>query len=312
MGKVALLFPGQGAQSVGMGKELWEASPAARAVFDEVDGALKGEFAALCFEGPAEQLRLTENAQPALLTHSIAVLRAVEARRGRELTPAALAGHSLGEWTALVASRAIDLADAARLVRLRGQLMQRAVAAGDGAMSALLGLTAAQVDEICKDAAADTGGVVVPATFNGAGNIVVSGHGPAVARASALATERGAKAVRPLAVSAPFHSPLMKPVAAQLADALEGVEIRSPRTPVRSTAVDGWLDSADRIRQALVLQLTEPVRWEQCLRALVADGVARAWVMGAGRQMARMVQRMRVGLSAAWVRSAEAPDEEGI
>jgi len=301
MTKRALLFPGQGAQFVGMGKDLCAASAPAREVFAEADAALGMALSELCFEGPEETLNRTEMAQPALLTHSVAVIRALEAATGEPMAADAMAGHSLGEWTALVAAGALSLADAVPLVRLRGKLMQEAVPEGIGAMSALLGMEPDAIDAVCADASSETGKTVVPATFNGPGNIVVSGHAEAVARASELAKERGAAAVRALAVSAPFHSPLMEPVAAPLAEALDKVTLSAPRVPVRSTTLDGYLDTPEAIRQALIDQLTEPVRWEQCLRALVADGVTDASVVGAGRQMTRMVKRMRVGLKPSWV-----------
>lgn len=299
----ALLFPGQGAQFVGMGKALAESDSTASAVFAEANEALQYDLGQLCFEGPEATLNSTEMAQPALLTHGIAVLRAVEAADG-PFQSEAMAGHSLGEWTALVAAGALTLSDAVRLVRLRGQLMQEAVPHGVGAMAAILGLEAAAVEAICADAA--DGEVVVPATYNGSGNIVVSGHAAAVERAAALAKERGAAAVKMLPVSAPFHCPLMSPVADRLGQALADVEIAAPEARIRSTSVDGWLESPEEIRVALIQQLTAPVRWEQCLRALVAEGIEDAPVIGAGRAMTRMVKRMRIGLKPRWVHQPEA------
>lgn len=298
MTKQALLFPGQGAQFVGMGRELCELSAAASEVFAQADEALGMPLGTLCFEGPEDALNRTEMAQPALLTYSIAVLRAYQAT-GSPLEAQAMAGHSLGEWTALVAAGALGLTDAVRLVRLRGEQMQRAVPLGVGAMSAVLGLDADAVYAACEEAA--QGEVVVAATFNGRGHIVISGHAGAVARAGAIAKDNGAAAVKALAVSAPFHSPLMAPVEGPLRDALEAADIVAPKVPVRSTTVDGWLRTPSEIRAALVQQLTGPVRWEACLRALVEDGFDSAAVVGAGRAMTRMVKRMRIGLSPRWV-----------
>ncbi len=300
MTRRALLFPGQGAQFVGMGKDLFRSSAVAQGVFAEADEALGMALSELCFEGPAEALNRTEMAQPALLTHSVAVLRAVEDVTG-PIPAVVLAGHSLGEWTALVAAGALSLGQAVVLVRLRGKLMQQAVPEGVGAMSAILGLQSDDVERLCVQAAADTDAVVVPATFNGSGNIVVSGHAAAVARAGDLAKEHGAAAVKALAVTAPFHSPLMSPVVEPLRRALAQVSLTSPKTPVRSTTIDGYLETPEMIRAALIEQLTAPVRWEQCLKALVADGVEEARVVGAGRQMTRMVKRMRIGLKPSWL-----------
>jgi [acyl-carrier-protein] S-malonyltransferase len=289
--KRGLLFPGQGSQVVGMGAALYAAHPAARAVFDSADQTLGFALTTLCFEGPAGALTATEIAQPALLTHAIAVLAAIKASEP-ECSFDAVAGHSLGEWTALVAADALRFEDAVMLVHQRGRWMQEAVPVGIGAMAAVLGFDEATVRVHCADAS-DDAHLVVPATFNGAGNTVVSGHAVAVDRLTARITAEGKARVLPVKVSAPFHSPLMTPVEAPLRAALDAIPIQAPRVPVRSTARDGWLETAEDVRAALIEQLTAPVLWEHCMAALVAADHTEARVVGAGRSLARMVQRLR-------------------
>lgn len=282
----ALVFPGQGSQRVGMGAALAADNAAARRVYEEADHVLGEKLSRLCWDGPEAELMLTANAQPAILTTSIAVLRAFAE------APAfgAVAGHSLGEWSALVAAGAIRFADAVRLTRLRGRAMQDAVPAGVGAMAALLGLAAADVDAVCAEAA--QGEVVAPANLNGAGQIVIAGHKGAVDRAMALAKARGAKRAVALAVSAPFHCALMAPAAERLAEALAGVEVASPSVPVVHNVDAAANRDGARIKDLLVRQVTSPVRWEACVHTLAALGVTEALELGAGNVLAGLVKRI--------------------
>lgn len=275
--KTALLFPGQGSQKVGMGKALAEASEPARRAFEEADEALGFKISELCFEGPKDKLILTEYTQPAILATSIAALRAVEADAPVDYDVAA--GHSLGEWSALVAVGALDLADAVRLVHLRGRAMQEAVPEGEGAMAALMGLDEAAVRGVCEAAA--EGEVCQPANLNGGGQIVISGHAGAVERAIARAKEAGAKRAMKLPVSAPFHSALMKPAAERVQAALADVEIKPLTRPVVANVSARPYADADKVKQLLVEQVTSPVRWEESARTLVAEGVTRAVELGA-------------------------------
>lgn len=299
---VVLLFPGQGSQFVGMGQSLCAAEPAARAVYAEADEALGFGLAELCWSGPEDRLTRTEFAQPAILTHSIAALRVAEARGGWQAT--AVAGHSLGEWTALVAAGALSLADAVRLVHLRGQLMQEAVPVGVGAMSAVLGLDRALVEAACAEAvsadpvsadpvSAGTAGaaVVVVATHNDAANLVISGHAGAVARAGALCVARGALRALPLPVSAPFHSPLMAPAALRLAEHLTGIRFAPLQIPVRSTIVDQLLEGQPDWRGLLTQQMCDPVLWQEAVAAMVAGGAQRALALGPAVAVPGLVKR---------------------
>ena len=272
-----------------MGRALCQSDSAARAVFACADDTLGFSLTDVLFEGPADALSATEVCQPALLAHAIAVLAAA---RAREDVPFDVAlGHSLGEWTALVAADAIGLADALRLVHQRGQWMQQAAPRGVGAMSAILGLSDDAVAELCRDAAWDD--VVVPATYNGDGHVVISGHALAVDRAAALARERGATGVLALQVSAPFHSPLMRAVEEPLREALDRVAIRAPRVPVASTVRPGLVTTAEQVRAVLVEQLVAPVLWSAALAKLADFGVLEVQVVGAGTALARMVKRQR-------------------
>lgn len=287
--QTTLLFPGQGSQKVGMGAELARAFPAAQRVFDEADDALGERLSRTMFEGPKDILTLTRNAQPAILVGSIAVLRALEAER--PLSYAWAAGHSLGEWTALVAAGAIDFADAVRLVRLRGEAMQSAVPAGVGAMAAIIGLSAKDVDKLCFEAA--TGNqLCTAANYNGAGQIVIAGHAPAVERAVGLATARGAKLVKLLDVSAPFHTALMAPAADAVARALVDVPLRDPRVPVVANVDAEPSRTAERVREALVRQVSSPVRWEASMHRLVAEGVHAGLELGSGNVLAQLARRV--------------------
>jgi [acyl-carrier-protein] S-malonyltransferase len=284
----ALLFPGQGSQRVGMGRDVAREFEPARRVFEEADDALGASISRLCFEGPEDELTRTENTQPAILTCSIAVLRALEAERGLRCHVAA--GHSLGEWSALVAAGALSLADAVRLVRLRGKAMQEAVPQGQGAMAAIIGLSPEQVEELCRESA--EGEVLSPANFNGAGQIVVSGHAGSVDRAVAAAKGRGAKRAVRLQVSAPFHCALMKPAAERVREALAGVSIAPLALPVVANVDARPNQDAGRVRELLVEQVTAPVRWEESVQNLAAAGVTRAVEVGAGSVLRGLVKRI--------------------
>lgn len=285
--KTLLLFPGQGAQKVGMGAALAQASEAARRVFEKADEALGEKLSTLCFEGPEDALVRTENTQPAILTTSIAVLRALEAERGIEFN--GCAGHSLGEFSALVAAGALDFADAVRLVRLRGKAMQAAVPQGEGAMAAILGLDAEAAEAACAEAA--EGQVCAPANLNGGGQIVISGHAAAVERAMAVAKQHGAKRAVPLKVSAPFHSALMQPAADALAQALEVIDVKALNVPVYSNVDAAPNTEARRVRDLLVRQVVSPVRWEAIMQRLASDGFSRAFELGPGQVLSGLLRR---------------------
>jgi [acyl-carrier-protein] S-malonyltransferase len=301
--RVAFLFPGQGSQKVGMGKALVEASPAARAVFQEVDEALGFALSRLCFEGPEADLTLTANAQPAILATSVAALRVLQAEAA--IAPAAVAGHSLGEYSALVAAGALKLADAARVVRLRGQFMQEAVPAGVGAMAAILGLEATEAEAACADARRELPGEIVsPANLNGGAQIVIAGHKRAVERACAAAQARGAKRAIPLAVSAPFHCELMRPAADRLAAELDRIAFQNAAVPVIANVDAAPHQDAGELRELLVRQVTAPVRWEESVRRLAEMGVGQAVEVGHGVVLAGLVRRIAPALT---VRAASDP-----
>ncbi len=285
--KTVVLFPGQGSQKVGMGKALADAYPSARKVFEEADQALGFSLSGLCWNGPDDRLTLTENTQPAILTTSIAAFR-VASEAGLAFDGAA--GHSLGEWTALVASGALAFADAVKLVRLRGQAMQEAVPAGIGAMAAILGLDPDSVLAACN--AAQSGQACQPANYNGGDQIVISGHKEAVERAMELCKQKGAQRAIPLQVSAPFHCALMKPAADRVAAALAEVTVKDPKVPVVSNVTAEPYQTAAQARDLLVKQVTGSVRWEQSIRWMRKNGAERGYEIGHGAVLRGLIRRI--------------------
>jgi [acyl-carrier-protein] S-malonyltransferase len=290
---IAFLFPGQGAQKVGMGKALAERFSVCRDVFREADEALGEPLSRLCFEGPEDQLLLTENTQPAILAASVAVWRALDAEG---VHARFAAGHSLGEYSAHVAAGTLSYADALRTVRRRGRYMQEAVPLGEGAMAAILGLDAAGVTSACADAEREQPGcVVTPANLNAPGQIVIAGHAAAVGRAGELAKARGAKRIIPLNVSAPFHCPLMKPAAERLAPELRALRANDPAIPVVAN-----VDAEPKLRaaaaiEALIRQVSAPVRWEDVVRRLIAEGTRVFVELGPGSVLAGLVKKVDRG-----------------
>ena len=287
MSKIAFLFPGQGSQAPGMGRELIENFASAREVFEEADAALGFSLSKLCFEGPAEELQLTANTQPAILAVSVAAARVLEEKCVR---PDYVAGHSLGEYSALVTTGALKLSDALRLVRKRGEYMQEAVPVGQGAMAALLGLEAGVVDEICREAAGDE--VVSPANLNSPAQIVIAGHRDAVERAIKLAKARGARHAVLLHVSAPFHCSLMEPAAERLARDLDEVTILDPQVPLVNNADAAIIRSAEAVRDGLKRQVTSPVRWTDSMRLLRKEGVDLFIEVGPGKVLSGLMRQI--------------------
>ncbi|NNU81894.1 ACP S-malonyltransferase [Halovulum dunhuangense] len=286
----AFLFPGQGAQTIGMGRDLAEAYPAARAVFDEVDAALGESLSALIWEGDIETLTLTENAQPALMATSMAAIRALEAEGVPVTSAAFVAGHSLGEYSALCAAGALSLSDTARLLRIRGRAMQQATPVGTGAMAAILGLDLAAVRALAEEAA--EGEVLNAANDNDPAQVVISGTKAAVERAVALAPSKGAKRALLLPVSAPFHCALMAPAAEVMAGALADVEIRDPAVPVVQNVCAEAVGDAATIRANLIAQVTGSVRWRESVAWMAAQGVDEFVEVGAGKALSGMVRRI--------------------
>jgi len=287
MAKIAFVFPGQGSQYPGMGRDLWENFARARAVMDEADRATGFSLSRLCFEGPAEELQLTPNTQPAILAVSVA---AAEILREKGIRPSYVAGHSLGEYSALVAAGAIGLQDAVRLVRKRGEYMQEAVPKGEGAMAALLGLEPAVAEDLCREAA--QGQVVSPANWNSSAQVVIAGHTAAVARAVELARMRGAKRSVMLNVSAPFHCALMRPAEERLAMDLDALDFSDLSVPLINN-VDARLVSASaEARDGLKRQVTAPVRWEQSMRALLVQGADRFVEVGPGKVLTGLLRQI--------------------
>ncbi|MBN9457154.1 MAG: ACP S-malonyltransferase [Bosea sp.] len=301
----AFIFPGQGSQAVGMGKSLAVAFPQAKAVFDEVDAALSQKLSAVMWDGPAEELTLTANAQPALMAVSLAVVRVLEAEAGLELKrdAAFVAGHSLGEYSALAAAGTFSIGDAARLLRIRGDAMQKAVPAGLGAMAALLGAELDLAREIA--AAAAQGEVCEAANDNGGGQVVLSGAKAAIERAIALATERGVKRAMLLPVSAPFHCALMQPAAEAMQEALAKVAMQPPVVPVMANVGAAPLSDPDAIRASLVAQVTGTVRWRECVQAMAAAGVTDFVELGSGKVLAGLVKRIAAGTTTASIGTAD-------
>jgi [acyl-carrier-protein] S-malonyltransferase len=291
---VAFIFPGQGSQAVGMGLALSQSFAAARLVFEEVDEALKQKLSRIMFEGPESDLTLTENAQPALMAVSIAALRVLESEGGWRLADKAryVAGHSLGEYSALAAAGALDLSEAARLLKLRGQAMQKAVPVGEGAMAALLGPELEQVQKIARQAAEETKKVCDVANDNSPGQVVVSGAKEAVERAIAIATEQGVKRSIMLPVSAPFHCALMQPAADAMEEALAKATIRQPVVPVVANVTAQPVSDAASIAKLLVSQVTATVRWRESVVAMKSLGVAKMYELGAGKVLAGLVKRI--------------------
>jgi len=288
---LAFVFPGQGAQTIGMGRDLADAYPAARAVFEEVDAALGEKLSGLIWEGDQAELTLTRNAQPALMATSLAAMRALEAEGVKVTDAAFVAGHSLGEYSALAAAGTFSVADAARLLRLRGEAMQAAVPVGEGAMAAILGLDIAAVEALAEEAA--MGEVCAAANDNDPAQVVVSGNRDAVERAAALAKERGAKRALMLPVSAPFHCSLMAPAAAAMAEALAGVDMEDPVVPLVANVLARPVGSANAISSLLVEQVTRKVRWRESVAWMAGEGgVTGFWEIGAGKALSGMIRRI--------------------
>lgn len=302
----AFLFPGQGSQAIGMGKALYDVIPEARAVFDEVDEALGQKLTKVIFEGPDEQLRLTENTQPALMATSLATVRALEKISGRMLADLGhyVAGHSLGEYSALAAVGAISISDAARLLRLRGRSMQEAVPVGEGAMAAVLGLDLEDVEAVARESAGDE--VCDVANDNAPGQVVVSGHKTAVERAVVIAKGKGAKRSLLLPVSAPFHCALMEPAATAVDQALADITFNMPSLPVITNVAAAPESNPEALRQALIEQVTAKVRWRESLITMSSLGVDDALELGAGRVLAGLVKRTARDIKAT---SIGTPDE---
>jgi [acyl-carrier-protein] S-malonyltransferase len=290
----AFIFPGQGSQAVGMGKALADAFAPAREVFQEVDDALSQRLSKLMWEGPESDLVLTENAQPAIMAASLAVLRVLEREAGLDLAKHArlVAGHSLGEYSALCAAGAFTLADAARLLKARGQAMQQAVPVGEGGMSALLGAEIDQAEALAKECAETTGGICVVANDNAPGQVVISGTTAALARAPEIAKAKGIKRAMALAVSAPFHSPLMQPAADKMAEALARVTIRPPAAPVVANVTAAETAEPETIRRLLVEQITARVRWRESVLAFRGLGVETTVEAGGNKVLTGMVKRI--------------------
>jgi [acyl-carrier-protein] S-malonyltransferase len=343
---IALLFPGQGSQSVGMGRAFYDASPVARAVFEEADEALGFAISKLIFEGPEEDLKLTENTQPAILTMSIAALRVLEPElASRGLNVAMAAGHSLGEYCAHVAAGTFSFADAVRTVRARGQFMQNAVPAGEGAMAAILGLDVERINDICAsvsdeltqsppqnpseqaasvieavsdpqnsaetpvEAASRVSAIVAPANMNSPTQIVISGAKAAVERASALCLEAGAKKAVMLPVSAPFHCALMQPAQEQLANQLESISFSDPKFPVAANVDARLMTRGPEVRDALIRQVTGAVRWVECINLLAESGVTRFVEVGPGKVLSGLNRQINRDLATSYVEDPASLDK---
>jgi [acyl-carrier-protein] S-malonyltransferase len=287
MKRIAFVFPGQGSQYVGMGKELRDNFSIARRVFEEADDTLRFSISGLCFQGPEEALRLTENTQPAVLTTSIAALKVLQSEK--EVMPRFAAGHSLGEYSALVAAGVFTLAEAARIVRLRGKFMQEAVPAGEGSMAAILGMERERIERLCEESS--EGEVLSPANFNCPGQIVIAGHSAAVQRAVERVKQEGKKAVL-LPVSAPFHSSLMKPAGLRLGRELEGIVVKDLSVPVVTNVEAEPNRSEKRVKELLVAQVSSPVRWEESMRRMIDEGIEQVLEIGPGKVLSGLMKRI--------------------
>ena len=292
---LAFVFPGQGAQTIGMGKALADAYPAAQAVFDEVDEALGEKLSSVIWEGDIADLTLTQNAQPALMATSMAAMRALETEGVSVNKATFVAGHSLGEYSALAAAGALSIADTARLLRTRGQAMQSAVPVGEGAMAAILGLDLEAVRAVAEEAA--QGEVCQAANDNDPTQVVVSGSKAAVERAAEIAKEKGAKRAVMLPVSAPFHCALMQPAADVMAEALAAVEVKVPSVPLVANVRAQAVSDPDLIRQLLVEQVTGSVRWRESVQFMAAQGVTETWEIGAGKALSGMIRKIDRAIS---------------
>jgi len=292
MTKFAFIFPGQGSQFIGMGKDLADAFPAAKAVFEEVDDALRQDLSGLIWTGSEEELKLTANTQPALMAVSVAAMKALEGAHGIGADQAAfIAGHSLGEYSALCAAGSIDLAETARLLRTRGNAMQAAVAPGEGAMAALLGADTEQAEAACAAGVADAGGTCEIANDNAPGQLVLSGSAAAIEAACGHARDNGVKKAVPLAVSAPFHCSLMEPAAEAMHEALSDAAIKAPKVPLVANVTAAVTTDSETIRDQLVAQVTGRVRWRETVEFMAANGIAGTAEAGAGKVLTVMNRR---------------------
>jgi [acyl-carrier-protein] S-malonyltransferase len=295
MGMTAFVFPGQGSQYVGMAKDLYESHAPSRTLMEKADALLGFPLSALCFNGPEEELRQTKNTQPAIFLHSVALFQATGER------PSMVAGHSLGEYSALVAAGSLSFEDALRLVRLRGELMQRAGEEHPGTMAAVVGLTPEAIEDVCREASSE--GIVQPANFNSPGQIVISGSVPGVRRGMALAKERGAKIVKELVVSGAFHSPLMAGAQEGLKKGLEGTTVRDAEIPVYANVTAEPVRRAEEIRTLLYRQLTSPVRWEESMHNMVRDGMTSCTEVGPGKVLQGLIKRIAPQVAASGIDS---------
>ena len=287
MKSIAFIFPGQGSQYVGMGKELYGNFSVAKQIFEEANDTLRFSISTLCFQGPEEELKLTENTQPAILTTSIATFKVFQTEKG--INPQFAAGHSLGEYSALVASGALSFSEAVQTVRLRGKFMQEAVPVGEGAMAAILGMEREDVEKLCEEVAA--GEILSPANFNCPGQIVIAGHSNAVQRAIERVKQEGKRATL-LPVSAPFHSSLMKPAGARLERALEEITVRDLNVPVVTNVEAEINTSKDRVKPLLVAQVSSPVRWEESMRRMIKEGIEQVLEIGPGKVLSGLMKRI--------------------